>query len=194
MRRFYRVGDDVVDERPRTFETVDPATGELVEAWAVPHPDEFMDSDFLEDERLDELLEEVIAAFPEFEFLERWRVRILWKSAIGGKHPLGTCQLASGLIAHFGKADFIILLSAEDVRIRVFRPKQVEALIYHELLHCTEKVGRMETKPAIRPHDLEVFAGELKHYGAWRSAIEGMRRPFRELEAMLAIPDSEVSG
>lgn len=189
MRRIYRINGEDTEARPRTFETVDMFTGELVEVWAVPHPDEFAGGEFLEDERLDELLEQVIDAYPEFEWLSGFRLRILWKRK-GSK--LGVCSAASGLVRYFGKVDFVILLSANQVRERQFRPRQIEALVYHELLHCDEKGD--ERRPAIGEHDLEVFAGELKHYGAWRPPIEAMRRPFRELEAMLAIPDSEVSG
>lgn len=170
-----------VGARPSTYETADMFTGEIVTAWVVPHPDEFMDEDYLNDERLDALLDSVIEEFPELDWLTKYRFRIIWKRKGSGKHPLGTCQVASGLTAYFADVDFIITLSANLIRAAVFTETQMRALVFHELMHCAEK-GDDEPMPAVRGHDLEVFAGELVHFGAWMSDIEAMRGPFRQLE------------
>lgn len=173
-----------MEGRPRTFETVDTGTGEKVDRWAVPHPDEFFGA-FLEDERLDDLLEETIEAFiDQFGWLSKWRVKILWKRKGGDKGKklkLGSCQVPSGLAKHFSKADYIILLSADHIRMRGFTEQQMQALVFHELKHCSE-TDEDDPQPAIVGHDCELFADEVRYFGAWKENIGALRPVFRQLE------------
>lgn len=171
--------------RPRTHSSVDFETGEKIEAWIVPHPDEFHGA-FLEDSRLDDLLEEVVDEFAEFGWLEKWRVKVLWKRKGGDKGKkakLGSCQVPSGLAKFYSKADFIILLSADHIRLRSFTEHHMKALLFHELSHCSE-TDEDDPQPAVIGHDCEVFAGEITNFGAWRGSIEKVRPAFRQLEML----------
>ena len=170
--------------RDATYETVDGLTGEIITAWAVPHPDEFM-GDYIEDERLGGLYETVLDNHRgQLGWLDRWRVKVIWKRKGGensGKARLGKCTVPSGVAQFYSKADFIIVLSANHCRELTLTPFQMAALLYHELLHCAESDGD-DPQPTTAGHDLEVFADEVRHYGAWRSNIEKLRLPFRQLE------------
>jgi hypothetical protein len=178
--------------RPRTRESVDFETGEAIDAWDVPHADEFHGM-FLEDERLGALYEQLIEEFPELGWLEKWRVKVLWKRKGGDKGKkatLGTCQVPSGLAKFYSKADFIVLLSADHIRLRNFTEQRMKALLFHELSHCSE-TEEDDPQPATVGHDCEVFAAEIRHFGAWRGSIEKLRPVFRQLE-LQAVGESEI--
>lgn len=71
---------------------------------------------------------------------------------------------------YFSVSTWVICLGADWCREREFTEDQVEALLYHEMLHMTlketDEPGE-EGKPAIRGHDYEVFDAEIRRYGFW---------------------------
>lgn len=148
----------------------------------VPSATEFERKDFLYVASLQEMGDGLIAQWPELNFIASYEVRFLWKASggrSGGAPKLGKCVLTSGLVEFFGGIDWVVWLSADWCREMEFGDEQIEALVYHELLHCTTK-GEDEEEPALRGHDFEGFAKEIERYGFWddtmrvaRGAVQG---------------------
>jgi len=74
--------------------------------------------------------------------------------------------------------DFIILMSSEEWQL--LTPTQREALVDHELMHCT--VGKNGW--ALRGHDVEEFREIIERHGFWKQdlqqfadAVEQLRLP-----------------
>lgn len=146
---------------------------------------EMMGAEFVRDERLDDLAHALIAKWPELRWLDRWRVKVLWKRKGGksaGDPTLGRMTLASGLLKYFSDTDFIVWLGADHCRDREFQPYQIEALLFHELLHCAVKPGEDEEddKPTAKGHDAELFVGEIERYGAWMDNLKVVELAFRQ--------------
>lgn len=76
-----------------------------------------------------------------------------------GKLVFGQCEKIADKYKWGIPADFTITVF--EPNIEGFTPEQVEALIFHELLH----VGVEDDRLFIRPHDIEDFSAVLKKYG-----------------------------
>ncbi len=123
---------------------------------------------------------------PDFADLQGLSIGFLWsgvKLEKGGARVLGTCELAESGIGRLSDAwtkgkrkqqlsewfeepiDFLITLYApfaEDANVA-----SLLSVIEHELYHCGIK-DWVKAKPIlmIRRHDIEVFIGEVRRYGA----------------------------
>lgn len=99
-------------------------------------------------------------------------IRYYWRRKTGvskGRVKIGFCKRASDLLGHFSGADFLIWLSATTARDGKFTDRQVEAAIFHQLLHIeTDDKGNF-IKAA---HDFEGFAQEVTHYGVWTAGLK----------------------
>lgn len=98
-------------------------------------------------------------------------IKYFWKRKTGvskGRAKIGFCKRASDLLGHFTGADFIIWLSATTAREGKFTDRQVEAAVFHQLMHigADEKGNWIFT-----PHDFEGFAAEIEAFGAWTSDL-----------------------
>ena len=114
-----------------------------------------------------------------FGHLRDREVVYLWKASGGkanGKLVLGKCQKATGLVAHFSKADWVVWLAADHGRDLGLTRWQVEAGLYHELLHAgADEVGT----PTLYPHDAEMFRAEIEQYGLWKSDLRFVADSFQ---------------
>lgn len=139
----------------------------------IPAAQEFKGAEFLEIDSLKGMANGVIGQWPELQYLAGHELRFLWK-AEGGKKSgapiLGKCVLASGLVEFFGLANWIVWLGADWCRELEFSDEQIEAALYHELLHCELK-GKNEDEPGIRGHDFEGFSKEIERYGFWEETL-----------------------
>lgn len=126
---------------------------------------------------------------PDHEHLFDAQIGFCWtnvSNAKQGKRILGTAQVGapSGtawqkirameqLERWFGsEVDYLITLDA--VWLSTAPPEHICAVIEHELYHCSVELDEFgdpkldkygSTKPAMRPHDVEVFVGEAARYG-----------------------------
>lgn len=126
---------------------------------------------------------------PEHEHLFDARIGFCWTNVTNtkqGKQILGTAQVGEPggtawakiraeeqLVRWFGHVpDYLITLDA--VWLSTARPEHICAVVEHELYHCWVQIDEFgdpkldkygNTKPAIRPHDVEVFVGEAARYG-----------------------------
>lgn len=116
-----------------------------------PTEDAFEETDFIRAHDLDEIKNRLIASWPEFATLKQANIDILWKKSggqSGGKLTFGKCTKMSGLALYYSGETFTIWIAADHVRDHEFTQLQLEALIYHELSHCSwevdEKTGEMK--------------------------------------------------
>ena len=130
-----------------------------------------------------------------FGHLRDREVVYLWKASGGkanGKLVLGKCQKAAGLVAHFSKADWVVWLSADHGRDLGLTRWQVEAALYHELLHAGQNEQTME--PAVYPHDAEMFRAEIEQYGLWKSDLRFVADCFQGVLPMFGDAPSDDGG
>lgn len=135
---------------------------------------------------IEQIADALIEADPaRFGFLRQLRIVYLWKARGGtpnGKKKLGGCQRPTGLLRYFAGADFVIWLAADNCREPRITVYQLEALIYHELLHAgiTD-----EGKPTVWPHDFQAFNAEVATYGACQADLQQARQSFEQLRLSL---------
>lgn len=102
-----------------------------------------------------------------------------WKrqgSVSGGNAILGKCRKLSGVARYYAMGSHFLVEIAADFTRGMTR-YQMEALVYHELLHITreekeDKAGNVtEIVYGTRGHDAELFYDELEEYGLWRRGL-----------------------
>lgn len=116
-------------------------------------------------------------------------ISYLWKrkgGAQGGGARLGAAVKASGLVRYFSNGQIVIWLAADHVRDARFTPRQIEALLFHELLHVAidEETGEI----TLLAHDFEGFRSEIEEYGFWRPSAKSMAKAF---QLALALEEGE---
>lgn len=118
------------------------------------------------------------------------RIDYRWKlkgGSTGGNPTLGKCVKLSGAAKHYaGGADFLVWLAANWCEVEGFSDRQIEALVYHELLHITrtekeDKDGETVVKYGVRGHDVEMFMAEMEQYGAWDRSLQRLEEVVRQL-------------
>lgn len=149
----------------------------------IPPDDDFLDSAFTEDVRLDDIGGEIIAEYDDFSEIAAAKVLYLWKQKggkKGGHTTLGKCQKPSGLLMHYARADFVVWLAADHCRTLGFNAHQIKALIFHELKHADydPKTGEYTT----RGHDFEGFGREIEEFGLWDSSARQMAKAFKTVD------------
>lgn len=146
----------------------------------------FEGREFKADHALDDLRDQVIATHGELAFLRQYDLTVLWKREGGDK--AGKCKLVSRELRYWCDSDWLIWLAADKVREAEWGPDQIEALLFHELLHCALG-GREEDKPAVRRHDNELFVLEIPRYGLWRDDYIPLAREMHQI----TLPGFEVT-
>lgn len=136
----------------------------------------------------------LISRHPEhLDHLRRLSVTYLWKRQGGkskGRATFGKCSKPSGLLKHFSEAHFVIWLAADHCRAAGYTDREIEALLFHEMLHTSvsevdENTGR-GGGPTLVPHDLEVFRAEVEIYGLWAPELQEIGPAFRQASLFLA--------
>ena len=133
--------------------------------------------DFMAKSSLEEMASGLIGNWPELNILDDFRIRYLWKAkggATGGRPTLGKTVLTSGLLQFFGECDWVIWLAADHCRAMEFSDEHVEALLYHELLHC-QVDEEADGKLGLQGHDFEGFYREIERYGFWTQDLATTR-------------------
>lgn len=149
--------------------------GSARERYPAPEEDDFNGDQYKRAQDLEEIIAALLTARrDDFYFLTAPGVSVMvyWKAkggVGGGKATLGKCAKPSGLLAHITNADYLIWLAADHCRALKLTRFQIEALLYHELLH-TGVDDRDKTY--VRKHDFEGFMRELELYGPWKADIE----------------------
>lgn len=153
--------------------------GDPNEPFPVPDEDRFVNDDgeeaaFIDAPDLRRIARHLIDH--KLKFIENLEITYLWRAA-GGKHQgravFGKCVRPTGLADFALECDLVILVAADHARTYRFTAYQMEALLYHELLHAgvSEKGGAI-----LHGHDLEVFRLEIEEYGLWHPDLESAKR------------------
>lgn len=141
----------------------------------------FDDTDFIDAPELARIADGLIERHNRFMAHNGLNIAYLWKAKGGktnGSLTLGKCQKPSGLLAYYSEVDFVIWLASDHIRDLMLSPKQIEALIYHELCH----IGfNNEAEPELRNHDWAGFVAEIEEYGLY---LDDMRRVGKAVEQL----------
>lgn len=163
-----------------------------LETCSAPYSGEFGASDFMYAPQVEVIAQELVRSCPEFDVLEamidsgKFRVAYLWRKKAAkscGKTVLGKSIKVSGYARHFSEADFVVEIAADAARS--LTNYQLEAAIYHELLHIgieyDEDEDGNETL-VIRPqaHDVEMFNDEVQRYGLWKNDLADAAIAFKQ--------------
>lgn len=147
--------------------------------------DEDFDSDFMASDEMEEIGVELIDRYPELVRLRDARIGYCWKQNGGetnGKVTLGKCTKPSGLLRYYAHLDFVVWCAADHCREWSFTNHQLEALIYHELCHAGVEIDKHgQVKYVIRPHEVEMFTGELDRYGLWMDDLTRAKHAFDQV-------------
>ena len=207
----YSVGPDgLVDgyqqiERPAQA-AAEPKAVEMPERPTKPleviKDSEFGDDEYFVSGALANRARVLISRHPEhLDHLRRLSVTYLWKRQGGkskGRATFGKCSKPSGLLKHFSEAHFVIWLAADHCRAAGYTDREIEALLFHEMLHTSvsevdENTGR-GGGPALLPHDLEVFRAEVEIYGLWAPELQEVAPAFAKASqpSLFDAPSGEI--
>lgn len=174
---------------PKAPESQEPLTEMPSAQLYAPGDGEFDDgADYLVSGRLAQRAKVLISRHPEFfNHLHRLSVIYLWRREGGkskGRVVFGKCSKASGLVKHFSESQFVIWLAADHCRMARYGDREIEALLFHEMLHTAvaevnENTGR-GGGPTLVPHDLEVFRAEIEVYGLWAADLRDVAPAFQQ--------------
>jgi len=154
----------------------------------VPGVGDFVDeiggeAEFIFAPGLEDVARAVIEKYDELAHLKALRIAMLWKRTApmhGGKATLGKCVKPGGLAKFFSQVHFAIWVAADTAE--TLTVQQVEALVYHELLHAgvDDKL-----QPVLWSHDVEMFTREVERYGLWKQDLQSAGDAFRQLALAL---------
>jgi hypothetical protein len=170
-----------------------PADGDFVPQawldeydWRTRDDDNAPHDDYLPAPEIARIAAKLIAGCPDdFKHLADMAIDYRWKRRGGtraGKATLGTCEKLSAEIRVYTEHRFLICLGADHLRDMRATYFQIEALVYHELLHAeTDEDGQ----PTLAPHDFEGFAREIQRYGLWQHDYVVAARAFAAVQLPL---------
>lgn len=185
--RDWRRPETTPDAGPEAAETVHIVSNDDFQQgslFLVPSDSSFNGKPYRDAPELANIAERLIGEHGFLNELVNCDVRWYWKRKTGvskGRVKVGFMKRASDLIGHFTGADFIGWLSATTARDGKFTDRQVEAAVFHQLLHIgTDDNGNW----IFEPHDFEGFAAEVRHYGTWSSDLKSMVPAVRAAQQM----------
>lgn len=138
----------------------------------IPTDSSFQKRDFQEATGLANLAEQLIARHGFLSQLENCRLEFKWQrkgANSKGKRSIGALKRVSGVWMDFCDAQFIVYLAADTARLAGFTDRQVEAALFHQLLHIDRDAKGNWIKVG---HDFEGFGTEVRHYGPWTEDLK----------------------
>ena len=179
------VSQKLANDRRQSADQSKPDMGDFNAPLAQIPIDADFKRDWLEDDDLQTRGEDM--ARKKFPDLEQFDIRFLWKKeggAKGGKAILGKITLARGFTLFYSKAEAIVWLAADHLRIIKATEKVIDAVLFHELCHAVLKDGKEGVEPGLQliGYDYEGFLAELREFGAWRTDLTRMAEAVGQLE------------
>lgn len=156
----------------------------------IPKPAAFKDDDgekveFCEAPDLEEIGERLIndptAGLGQ---LKNMAILYLYKRSsgfAGGIPVLGRLKRPTELESFFEKTDYVLWVSAARANEAKLTVRNMEAEIYHLLLHA--EINE-DGKPGLVAPDVKGFVKEFKRYGPWREEQKALRKNFRQLSLL----------
>lgn len=127
--------------------------------------------DYWRDASLDKLAEEL--RMKHHEHLHDSQIVFLMtkKAPVkGGMMSYGKTKCPSGMLKHFARADFVIVITAQ-LWDKADREKRM-AMVDHELCHCSFEEDEDGSRTwTIRHHDVEEFTGIIDRHGLWQEPL-----------------------
>ena len=138
----------------------------------IPSDAEFQKRQYIDAPALSNLADVLIERHGFLEQLEECRIDFKWQRTgtnWKGKRSIGKLKRVSGEFVDYCPAQFIVSLAADTARLAGFTDRQVEAALFHQLLH----IDRDKKGNWIRVgHDFEGFGTEVRHYGPWTEDLK----------------------
>jgi hypothetical protein len=154
----------------------------------VPKSDQFDSDGWADSTALHKRALLLIERHPDdLEHLETMTLGFLWKLKGGksrGRPVLGRCVKPDPLLKHFSGSTFLIWLAADHVLAARYRDREIEALLFRQLLAAgvaepDEDTGRGGGATLVPP-DVEAYAAELRVYGLWEAKLKAAAVAFRQ--------------
>lgn len=192
----------ITDDEPR-FSGGGAHDASRVAPWTelrIPSEAAFGDDEFINSTALAHRAEVLTERHPDkLDHLNDLRVIYLWKKAGGkakGRGVYGKTTKPSGLLKKFSEATFVIWLAADHCRGAGYTERQIEALLFHEMLHTgvaepDEETGR-GGGPVLIPHELEIFRAEVEVYGLWAPDLREVAPAFDGVAKQASLFDAPV--
>lgn len=174
-------------EIERGFDITERLAEEALEAIPV-------ESDFLADQveyivsgELAILAARLIETKRSLKHLNGVRFAFLWKQKggqSGGKAVLGKCAKTPPLVQAHSFSTFTIWIAVDHLVMFGMTPRQLEALMFHELCHAViqeveSEAGDVSYKPVVLKHDVEMFLAEVEEYGLWTTDLSAAQPVFQ---------------
>lgn len=148
-------------------------------------------ADFIAAPELREIADRLIRTGPVSRLNDgKLRIDYRWKHRGGfggGRANIGKCVKLSGAAKHYaGGAHFLIWLAADHCETEGYDARQIEALLFHELLQIEpeekeDKFGNPVTVYHKVWMDFDGFFAELEHYGAWNRNLQRLDEVVRQM-------------
>jgi hypothetical protein len=152
----------------------------------IPVEMDFGDDAFLVSPELEELGNDLIELHPEtLGHLADVSIGYFWRKSGGkksGAPVFGKAVKPSGLLTAYTSHEAVIWLASNNVAEAEYSPRQIEALLFHEMNHvAVEEPGEDgERKVILRGHDMEFFKSEILTYGAWEEMLQEAAAAFKQ--------------
>lgn len=165
-----------------------PPTPEPINGLRVPSDSQFVDG-WTDSTSLVQRAIELIKRHPdELEHLHGMPMSFLWRQRGGksrGRPNMGATVKAGGLLKHFAASTFCIWLAADHVRAAGYGDRQIEALLFRQLLaagvaEVDEDTGRGGGATLVPP-EIQAYEAEIRVYGAWEPAHKSAARTFQQV-------------
>lgn len=156
----------------------------------IPTETQFAGKDFVSAPGLKAIADRLIANKDSLSVLEGLEVRYLWKrrgGTSGGNPKIGALQRPGGLLRYFsGGTPFVLWLAADHCRDLHLSPRQIEAAVFHQLLHADTN-PEDDDQLRIRGHSFEGFVEELDEFGVWLPDLREMAAHVQALPLDVAL-------
>lgn len=161
----------------------------------VPAESTFAGKDFVSAPGLKAIATRLIADKDALSVIRGLEVRYLWKrrgGTSGGNPKLGALQRPGGLLRYFtGGTPFVCWLAADNCRDLALKPEQIEAAMFHQLLHADTNPDD-EDQFRIRGHSFEGFVEELDEFGPWSADLREVAAHMHSLPLDQALADADA--
>lgn len=148
--------------------------------------------DFVADETLMEIADDLIRNCPELGFLvgKINRIGVFYKRE-GGKErnapKLGGVQITKGLLRDVSELDLYVWVAWDHAQAHEMTPGLARRILYHNLMHLgLNDKGKL----VMREHDFEGFFAEVKRFGPWHGDLSRAKQMFDQTE----LPFGEPAG
>ena len=152
------------------------------EAFPLPDIEEFY-GEFLPDESLDALLAAIRGHFHAFDRFRGLNIKIFWQNDAGkeeGRIKIGSSSKQNSITRYLANVDWVIFVNHKAAAQYGLTNWQMEACVFHQLMHIEVEHEGDAIKLKTHPHDIGLFHAEVINYGAWYFDLKNTARSFEQ--------------